>query len=609
MPKNIVVLSDGTGQEGGRGHDTNIYKLFRMLEDRTDRQVVFYDQGLGTDWRKVTGNAFGAGFSVNIQQCYRFIYDHYEAGDKIFLLGFSRGAATVRSLANFIHYFGILPKARPGLIARAWRLYRAGSEDHEFEAVTSDESAGAMRRMTDKGLDLIDRTTRRIDTALRASLNESAKKFVREHPNQWASIEFLGVYDTVPALGLVPLAGLNLLINNLPWWKHRFHDFKLHESVRTAYHALSIDDDRLWFHPTIWKECTSEQVVQQVWFSGSHTDVGGGFMAAGLSDLALEWMVEKGIDHGLRLYFGSREDWNFAIAPDATDRWHPPRAGFGRIYAYALRDQVWDEKAVDSYGPPKVHQSVIDRARHDPTYRPWILTGYNRFLNFLPGLFADWLAEQHQQGYDRAYETYAETMMGGDSAPAAEPPATREEWLEQNPFDRWLEQHHPDYRNRLLKVQDDTEMLKWLNFYPPFRAWRTEKYPGLTETEFGPIAVEPYSRLFEYQDASGTWQLRSEDLDEAACAAAGFVNKRPILFRDYDQESLLGMIERGLDFSARGLQDNLVERLVLVRPIVEFQPPDRSRRKPKSALRQWMNRSVYDRERWYPQRFGRKNDP
>ncbi len=126
MPKNIVVLSDGTGQEGGRGvtRNTNIYKLFNMLEDRTPRQIVFYDPGLGTGGNRITGNVGGAGISQNILQAYRFIFDHYQPRDRIFLIGFSRGATTVRSLAGFIHHFGILPKARPDLIAKAYKIYR-----------------------------------------------------------------------------------------------------------------------------------------------------------------------------------------------------------------------------------------------------------------------------------------------------------------------------------------------------------------------------------------------------------------------------------------------------------------------------------------------------
>jgi uncharacterized protein (DUF2235 family) len=81
LPKNIVVFSDGTGQEGGKGYNTNIYKLFNMVEDRTAKQIAFYDPGLGTGWRKISGNIGGMGISCNIQECYRFIFENFEAGD------------------------------------------------------------------------------------------------------------------------------------------------------------------------------------------------------------------------------------------------------------------------------------------------------------------------------------------------------------------------------------------------------------------------------------------------------------------------------------------------------------------------------------------------
>ena len=126
VSKNIVVLSDGTGQEGGEGHNTNIYRMFDMVEDRTQRQVVYYDAGVGTGWRKVTGNAFGRGFSRNIRQAYQFIFEQFEVGDRIYLIGFSRGAATVRSLSGFIFHFGILPRSRPKLIKQAFRIYKIG---------------------------------------------------------------------------------------------------------------------------------------------------------------------------------------------------------------------------------------------------------------------------------------------------------------------------------------------------------------------------------------------------------------------------------------------------------------------------------------------------
>jgi uncharacterized protein (DUF2235 family) len=363
MSKNIVVLSDGTGQEGGKGHDTNVYKLFRMLEDRTERQIVFYDQGIGTDRYKVAGNVAGAGFTENILQCYHFIYENYNAGDKIFLFGFSRGAATVRSLANFIHYFGILPKSRPELIKLAYDIYKVGREEREAShtAIPQNLAPQGTQSLADLR-----------DTIIRGTpLNEQAEQFVHEHPNQWASIEFLGVWDTVPALGL-PGAVIDTFVNFIPGWKHRYHDFTLHPSVKNAYHALSIDDDRKWFHPTIWDAYNDDyQKVEQVWFSGSHTDVGGGFREPGLADITLEWMVQKAVAHGIKLFLRSTKYWNFCIAPDPSDEFHPPRAGAGRIYPAEQRH--WPESAKKTFGTPTLHASVIERAKRVNGYNPWIL--------------------------------------------------------------------------------------------------------------------------------------------------------------------------------------------------------------------------------------------
>jgi hypothetical protein len=415
MAKNIVILSDGTGQEGGKGHDTNVYKLFRMLEDRTEDQIVFYDQGLGTDWRKISGNAFGVGFSKNIVQCYDFIFENYTAGDKIFLLGFSRGAATVRSLASFIHHFGILAKSQSTLIRRAYQIYKTLREDKSHKA----------------------------------------NQFSTAHPNMWAEIEFLGVWDTVPALGVVPLAGLNLLLDRLPGLKHGFHDFTLHPSVKNAYQALSIDDDRAWFFPTIWNQYSDEtrQKIKQVWFSGSHTDVGGGFVEAGLSDLALEWMVQSAVSHGIRLYLKSRKYWNFCIAPDATDLFHPPRQGWGRAYKAGVRDEVWDKKAVDTFGPPIIHESVLERARRDSNYRPWILKNYGSYpdpekwlrehrKNYLHLKYEDELNRRYQDWCTEKWRSGEQNLPNIDAWLVVYP-FSYEQWLNENPLveKTWMEKY------------------------------------------------------------------------------------------------------------------------------------------------------------------------
>ena len=394
MSKNIIVLSDGTGQEGGKGHDTNVYKLMRMLEDRTERQIVFYDRGVGTDTHKVLGNLAGTGFTKNLLECYQFIYENYKANDKIYLFGFSRGAATVRSLANFIHFFGILPKSRPELIKQAYNLYKMGREERKTEDL--EEKSFLEEHLAET---IVAKSLTKV-LSHRKSLNEKAEKFVHEHPNQWASIEFLGVWDTVPALG-VPGAVIDTFVNFIPSWKHRYHDFTLHPSVKNAYHAISIDDNRKWFQPTIWNSYNKKyQNVEQVWFSGSHTDVGGGFQDPGLSDITLEWMLEKAIAHGVKLYFRTIQYWNFCIAPDATDEMHLPREGKGKAYPELQRK--WSKTAQETFGLPKIHASVLERAERDEKYKPWILEEFPEY-EIVP-----WVEKFEYEGQEMTIRDYDE---------------------------------------------------------------------------------------------------------------------------------------------------------------------------------------------------------
>jgi uncharacterized protein (DUF2235 family) len=331
MPKNIVVFSDGTGQEGGKGNNTNVYKLFNMIEDRTENQASFYDRGLGTGWRKLSGNVAGMGISKNIRECYEFIFENYQAGDNIFLFGFSRGATTVRSLSAFIHLFGILPKSRPELIKQAYKIYK--------------ESDGTARK-------------------------NLAKDFVSRHHNQWCKIKFLGVWDTVDALGL-PFKKLDFFVDWIPLFRHKYHNLRLSNSVTHARHALAIDDERLTFHPKIWdKDIEDYQTMKQVWFCGMHTDVGGGYKEHDLSDIALTWMVLEAKECGLRIFSNNEVelDQNF----DGT--MHDSRKGFlKKLFRKKIRS--WNS---ETHGKPAVHESVLlrklNRQNEDsPAYDPWIL--------------------------------------------------------------------------------------------------------------------------------------------------------------------------------------------------------------------------------------------
>jgi len=331
MTKNIVIFSDGTGQEGGKGANTNIYKLFNMVEDRTSEQISFYDRGLGTSWRKFSGNVGGAGISKNIMECYTFIFENFEAGDQIYMFGFSRGAATVRSLTSFIHYFGIMPKSRPELIKQAYKIY-------EIE-------------------DKSERKTK-------------ADKFVSTHHTMWTRIKFLGCFDTVAALGL-PIKSLSVLINKIPGLHHKFHNFKLNETVENAYQALAIDDERETFHPILWDpDVLPYQAIKQVWFCGMHTDVGGGYDEQKLSDIPLSWMKNMAVNHGLLIYSKN----SVSVHGDENGYMHNSR-GKQWEKLYRKKQRFWDSSRTDK---PIVHKSVQLRNKNvsnecNPPYKPWIL--------------------------------------------------------------------------------------------------------------------------------------------------------------------------------------------------------------------------------------------
>jgi len=331
MPKNIVIFSDGTGQEGGKGQNTNIYKLFNAIEDRTLKQVAFYDRGLGTGWRKLTGNVAGAGISKNILECYNFIFEHYEAGDHIYLFGFSRGAATVRSLSSFIHYFGILPKSRPELMEQAYKIYETKDPDER---------------------------------------KEEASQFVAMHHTMWARIKFLGCYDTVAALG-VPIKPISVLLDKVPGFQHQFHDFSLTPAVENAYQALAIDDERKTFHPLLWNaECLPYQTIKQVWFCGMHTDVGGGYKNPELSNIPLAWMKSMATNHGLLIHTDDN-----ASEPFDPNGFMENSRGEWWTEIFIQKQRFWDSSRVDK---PIVHHSVLARHKNvnnndSPPYEPWIL--------------------------------------------------------------------------------------------------------------------------------------------------------------------------------------------------------------------------------------------
>lgn len=363
MSKNIILCSDGTGQKGNYGADSNVYKLYQMVNlhntEKEKEQITFYDNGVGTSdsdtdsktnaiWRAMS-SAFGFGFQENVCDLYHFLARNYEVGDQIYFFGFSRGAATVRACVGFINHCGLLNKNHANL-----------DTDEAFEERIKDaiESYHQWQK-NNKAAEFKEKWAVKDDT---------------HAPDGNLKIHFVGVWDTVSALGFpkdVPF--FSKLFEKLDEHESSFYDFELNENVEYAYHALSIDDARQTFHPLVWDESRGN-VVEQVWFAGVHSNVGGGYPRTELSDVAFDWMLERAAHHGLQFVGDERESIKAHANPHG--KLYDSRDGFGVYYRYQPRDLA---KLCAEYNKPairvKIHESAIERMKHQtakyaPSYIP-----------------------------------------------------------------------------------------------------------------------------------------------------------------------------------------------------------------------------------------------
>ena len=368
MPKNIVVCSDGTGNSGGN-RGTNVWRIFNAVNrHRTDvKQITFYDDGVGTDslrWLRALGGAFGWGLSKNLRQLYTFVVMNHQPGDRLYLFGFSRGAFTIRSLGAMISRCGLLerekfldldPGKRERALNRILKAYRSSKKIRERKDGESYEV---------------------YDKHVREQLEIDTLPF----RNECIPIHFIGVWDTVDAVGL-PFDELKVM----DWLSRRFfglrlwgfHDRKLSRKVKHAYQALALDDERKTFHPNVWDPpdpaakpptCNGQplvdQTIEQVWFAGVHSNVGGGYPKDSLSLVPLDWMMGKAHKHDLRFLPGTWKEYREQA--DTYGRLYDSRTGSGAFYRYAPRSP--------SERPVHVHASVFDRVRRGTdNYAPKVI--------------------------------------------------------------------------------------------------------------------------------------------------------------------------------------------------------------------------------------------
>ena len=309
MPVDHIVIMDGTLSSLAEGCETNAGLAFKLLGEKKKGRTIHYEPGIQWDGWRTTGHVLtGLGINRMIQRSYGALASRYRPGDRIFLLGYSRGAYAVRSLAGIIDRVGLLQSqyATPRALREIYRHYRQ-----------SPDSA-------------------------------AAKAFAKQYCHEAVQIEMVGVFDTVKALGLrAPV------IWRLTEPKHAFHNHHLGNSIRNGFHALAMDETRNAYAPVLWR-CPKDfpGQMEQMWFRGSHGDVGGqlsGFESArGLSNIPLVWMMQKLSACGLDLPAGWITRFPRNDGAPSVGSWR----GWGKFFWSRSRRQIGLDVS------EKIHSSV-----------------------------------------------------------------------------------------------------------------------------------------------------------------------------------------------------------------------------------------------------------
>jgi uncharacterized protein (DUF2235 family) len=350
MVKNIIICSDGTGNTANKDRGTNVFKMFEAVDlngHRTDPtltpQVALYDDGVGTESflpLKLLGGAFGWGLKRNVLSLYTGLVRIYDPGDRIYLFGFSRGAFTVRTLAGLIAQAGVLQweplkttDAMTEAVAELYNTYRKGYRTWLWRVLHGKS-----------------------EEAVKEAAKIAMENFTQRHPSHGVDIHFVGVWDTVDSVG-GPFHISNLI--NSMIHRFKFPDYKLSPKIRCGVQALSIDDARAEFVPRLWE---ANDKVDQVWFAGVHSNVGGGYPKQGMSLVTMDWMTQKAAESGLRILDDDRKRyWEHG---SVDDKMYDSRAGLGVFYRWWPRDMQRLCIKQKAACPPRVHLSVLERIAH-----------------------------------------------------------------------------------------------------------------------------------------------------------------------------------------------------------------------------------------------------
>ncbi len=337
MHKKLAIFCDGTWNDLRMTSETNVALLAKCVASEDDDhvpQIVFYDEGVGVasdisvlsdELVKLWGGAFGRGLDRKVETAYRFIVANYEPGDDIYILGFSRGAYTARSLCGLIRKCGILKRRFFDQTPQAMQRYRDGLHPQDPTMVdfrtryAYAEAAGTE-----------DHARLKLQTRHAGQPSATTSSGLYQYrPKGTYRLMYLGVWDTVGSLGIPDRFGLLQFLNK----QYQFHDTDLSSLVASARHAVALDESRRvfgstgmaniddlnreWAAATGWDVQEAEDArhvpyplrpYQQWWFPGDHGAVGGGNPEPGLSSHTLRWIAEGAERAGLKLRWNCPPD-------------------------------------------------------------------------------------------------------------------------------------------------------------------------------------------------------------------------------------------------------------------------------------------------------------